>query len=44
MHSEIQIMYKKVYSVSVVRLSSTKCCRAVLKETTVKLLSEYHLW
>lgn len=44
MHSEIQIMNKKVYSVSVVRLSSTKYYRAVLKETTVKLLSEYNLW
>lgn len=44
MFSEIQNRYKKVYSVSVVRLSSTKYCSAVLKETTVKLLSEYHLW
>lgn len=42
MLSEIQNRYKKVYSVSVVRLSSTKYCRPVLKETTVKLLSEYH--
>lgn len=44
MLSEIQNRYKKVYSVSVVRLPSTKYCRAVLKETTVKLLFEYHLW
>lgn len=44
MFSEIQTRYKKVYSVSVVRLSSTKYCSAVLKETTGKLLSEYHLW